>query len=302
MIRRAAGSCGIQSIIHPITTIKGARFEAGVIDVLDLMNVDIDALQFGKVSALAGEAAFQAVRKVIELALERKIDATVTGPISKEAIQLAGHDFSGHTEIYAHYTDTKKYAMLLIEGSLRVVHVSTHVSLREACDLVTRQRVLETIELAYSACRSMGINAPRVGVAGLNPHAGENGRFGREEQVEILPAILQAKEKGIDATGPVPADTLFSKAIGGMYDIVVAMYHDQGHIPLKVIGFQWDQSKNTWTSVNGVNITLGLPIIRTSVDHGTAYDLAGMGTASEMSMVSAIGYAVEMAQRNNNTE
>jgi 4-hydroxythreonine-4-phosphate dehydrogenase len=147
----------------------------------------------------------------------------------------------------------------------------------------------------------MGINAPRVGVAGLNPHAGENGRFGREEQVEILPAILQAKEKGIDATGPVPADTLFSKAIGGMYDIVVAMYHDQGHIPLKVIGFQWDQSKNTWTSVNGVNITLGLPIIRTSVDHGTAYDLAGMGTASEMSMVSAIGYAVEMAQRNNNT-
>lgn len=296
VVRKAAGLAAAPVEVRGIRDVQEAHFEYGCMDVLDLQNVDIGLLEYGKVSGMAGKAAFEAVCKVIELAKEKKVDATVTGPINKEALQLAGFHFAGHTEIYAHFTGTKKYSMLLVEENLRVVHVSTHVSLRQACDLVTRSRVLETILLAFQACRAMGIASPRIGVAGLNPHAGENGMFGWEEQQEIAPAIRDAREKGMDVEGPVPADTLFSKARGGMYDVVVAMYHDQGHIPLKVVGFRWNEEKKKWESVNGVNITLGLPVIRTSVDHGTAFDLAWKGLASEESMISAIEYGVRMAK------
>ncbi len=281
--------------INPITDINEAKFEYGTIDVLDLKNVDMDKLEYGKVSSMAGEAAFQAVKKVIELAMNNKIDATVTGPINKEALNLAGHHFSGHTEIYAHYTDCKDYTMMLAHDNMKIVHVSTHVSLRQACDLVKKDRVLKTIELAYDACKRLGISSPRIAVAGLNPHAGENGMFGWEEEKEIKPAIEEARNKGINVEGPIPPDSVFSKAHGGWYDIVVAMYHDQGHIAIKMLGFKWNEQKHQWDSVSGVNITLGLPIIRSSVDHGTAFGKAGKGTASEESMVNAIEYAVKLA-------
>jgi len=293
---KAAGRADQKIRINPITEVEEAKFEFGSIDVLDMKSIDISKHVYGKVSAEAGRAAFLAIEKVIGLALEKRLDATVTAPINKEAVNLAGYHFAGHTEIYAHYTKTSNYSMMLAEGNLRVIHVSTHVSLRKACDLVLKGRVLEVIELAHKACRELGMNEPRIGVAGLNPHAGENGMFGTEEQEEIIPAVMEAVAKGINADGPVPADTIFSKARGGIYDIVVAMYHDQGHIPLKLTGFEWNADESRWESVNGVNITLGLPIIRTSVDHGTAFDIAGLGIASEKSMITAIEYAVKMAE------
>ena len=282
--------------LHTIGYVSEARFEYGTIDVYHMGMVDMDKLQRGKVSAMAGNAAFQYVKKVIGLAMDHKIDATVTNALNKEAMNLAGHHYSGHTEIYADYTGTRKYTMMLAHENLRVVHVSTHVSLREACDRVKKDRILEVIRIAHQACRRLGISQPKIGVAGLNPHSGENGMFGREEIEEITPAIQAARDEGIQADGPVPPDTVFSKARGGWYDIVVAMYHDQGHIPLKVVGFVYNQEEQKWDAVAGVNITLGLPIIRASVDHGTAFDQAGTGLASELSLTNAMDYAIRMAE------
>ncbi|MBC5996531.1 4-hydroxythreonine-4-phosphate dehydrogenase PdxA [Romboutsia ilealis] len=282
--------------IHGINSVDEALFTPGTIDVYDMKLVDINELKRGEVSIMSGNAAFQYVKKVIELAMENKIDATVTNAINKEAINLAGYHYSGHTEIYAEFTNTEKYTMMLAHENLRVVHVSTHVSLREACDRVKKDRVLEVIRIANQACKELGIKEPKIGVAGLNPHSGENGMFGREEIDEIIPAINIASEEGIIVEGPVPPDTVFSKAKGGWYDIVVTMYHDQGHIPLKVVGFVYNHEEQKWDAVAGVNITLGLPIIRTSVDHGTAFDQAGKGIANELSLINAIEYAIPMAQ------
>lgn len=273
-----------------------ALFVPGTIEVVDLGGVDLVKLRYGKVQAMCGEAAFQAVVKAIELAMDEQVDATVTAPLNKEALNQAGHHYSGHTEIYADYTKTQKYTMMLAGEDLRVVHVSTHVSLAEACRRVTKARVLEVIRLADQACRALGIESPRVAVSGLNPHAGENGLFGREEIEEIIPAIEEAKQLGINVEGPNPPDSVFSKARGGWYDIVVAMYHDQGHIPIKVSGFVWDERQGRWTDISGVNITLGLPIIRSSVDHGTAFGKAGKGTANARSMENAIQYAIKLAK------
>ena len=220
----------------------------------------------------------------------------MTNALSKEAINMAGHHYSGHTEIYAEYTGTKKYAMMLAHHDFRVVHVSTHVSLREACDRVKKARVLEVIEIADKVCKDMGIEHPKVAVAGLNPHCGENGLFGREEIEEIKPAIDAAKAEGIDAIGPCPPDSVFSQAIGGWYDIVVVMYHDQGHIPIKTVSFVYDREKQSWKAVEGVNITLGLPIVRVSVDHGTGYALAGTGASNELSLVNSIAYAASFGK------
>jgi len=293
---KAAEIVGMQNIkINAVKSVSDAKFEYGTIDVYDMGLIDIDKLEYGKVSITAGEASFQYVTKVIQLALDGEVDATVTNALNKEAMNAAGHHFSGHTEIYAEYTGTTKYTMMLAFENIRVVHVSTHVSLREACDRVKKARVLEVIEIANQACKKLGIAEPKIGVAGLNPHSGENGLFGREEIDEIIPAIEEAKAKGIKVDGPVPPDTIFSKARGGWYDIVVAMYHDQGHIPLKVVGFVYNQKDQKWDAVSGVNITLGLPIIRTSVDHGTAFDAAGKGTANEFSLINAINYAIQLA-------
>ncbi len=282
--------------IHPVKSVKESIFKPGVIDVYDLHMVDMNRLILGKVSKLGGETAFQCVKTVIELALKNEVEATVTNALNKEAINIAGHHYSGHTEIYAELTGTDKYTMMLAQDKLRVVHVSTHVSLREACDKVKKQRIADVIRIANDACKMLGIQNPKVAVAGLNPHCGENGLFGMEEIEEIMPAVLQARQEGICVEGPIAPDTVFSKARGGLYDIVVAMYHDQGHIPLKVLGFEYNANENKWNAVEGVNITLGLPIIRTSVDHGTAFEYAGTGKANESSLVNAIEYAIILAE------
>jgi len=292
--------------INPVTKVSDAKYEFGTIDVyqMDLIK-EVNAFKIGEISAEGGLAAFESVKKVIELAMDKEIDATVTNALNKEAMNLAleplGIHFDGHTEIYAKYTNTKKYSMMLAHNDFRVVHVSTHCSLAEACRRVKKDRVLEVINLAYTALRNLGIDNPKIAVAGLNPHAGENGLFGMEEIDEIIPAIQAAKQKGINAIGPLPADSIFSKMLGGWYDIVVCMYHDQGHIPVKTLGFVYDREKQRWKAVEGVNITLGLPIIRTSVDHGTGFENAGNGSSNELSLVNAIDYAIRMAkgQKNN---
>lgn len=294
-------------VIHRCDKVSDALFTPGTIDVLHLDLIeDINKFEMAKVSVEGGNAAFQCVKKVIELAIAGEVDATCTNALNKEAMNKAleyyhgeksdGYThFDGHTEIYATYTHTKKYTMMLAHHDLRVVHVSTHVSLREACDRVKKERVLEVIEIANKACKDMGIENPRIAVAGLNPHCGENGLFGREEIEEITPAIEAAKAEGITGVvGPCPPDSVFSQAIGGWYDIVVCMYHDQGHIPLKTVGFVYDREKQEWKAVEGVNVTLGLPIIRASVDHGTDFYHAGKGNGNELSLVNAIKYAVKM--------
>ena len=270
--------------VRAVKDVRDAVFTHGTIDVLDMGLVSMDELVRGQVSAMCGDAAFRYVEKVIELAMDGQVDATVTNAFNKEAVNLAGHHYSGHTEIYADLTGTKNYTMMLAHENMRVVHVSTHVSLREACDRVKKQRVLDVIRIGDKACREMGIENPRIAVAGLNPHSGEHGLFGQEEIREIIPAIEAARAEGIRAEGPVPPDTVFSKARGGWYDIVVAMYHDQGHIAAKTLDFH-----------RTIAVTCGMPILRTSVDHGTAFDIAGTGKASEVSMIEAIKVAARYA-------
>jgi len=291
---------GLSATVHAIQAVKEADFQFHVIDVLDLHNVDLPALKLGEISAMAGNAAFEAVRKVIDLAMVGEVDATVTGPINKKSINEAGHHFAGHTEIYAHYTGTEKYAMLLVEEHLKVIHVSTHVSLRQACDLVKKERILEVTELLHNGLIQLNEKNLKIGVAGLNPHAGDAGLFGTEDDLEILPAVEEARRLGYEVDGPVPPDTLFAKAATGYYGGIVAMYHDQGHIPFKLSGFKWNAEKQRMDSVKGVNITMGLPIIRTSVDHGTAFEIAGKGIASPDAMVLAIESAVQLSKNRTN--
>ena len=307
-LRVAKKVSGIDLALNPVRSVQDAKFAYGTIDVLDMGLVPKEQIPdttdqeepkpFGiGACALGGEASFQYVKKVIELAMAGEIDATVTNALSKEAINMAGHHYSGHTEIYADYTHTDKYTMMLAHEELRVVHVSTHVSLREACDRVKKARVLECIHIANEGCKALGIENPKIGVAGLNPHCGENGMFGTEEIQEIQPAIDEALAEGINIPEkkPTPPDTVFSKALGGWYDIVVVMYHDQGHIPLKVKGFVYNKQEKHWEAVAGVNVTLGLPIIRASVDHGTGFGHAGSGHANELSLINAMDYAIQFA-------
>lgn len=286
---------GVDLKINKIADVKEAELKFGTIDIFHI-DANLTDVKHGEVSAAAGELAFKAIRKAIDLAMNGEVDGTVTGPIHKAAINEAGYHFSGHTEIYAHFTDTKKYAMLLADEKIKVTHVTTHVSLREACDLVKKDRVLDVIRLTHNALKRIGIENPRVGVAGLNPHAGDNALFGTEEVEEITPAIKAAKAEGIIVDGPYPPDTLFALANGGSFDGCVAMYHDQGHIPFKLVGFIWDEEKQAMKSVKGVNITIGLPIIRTSVDHGTAFEIAGKGIASPDALIYAIDYAIKLHQ------
>jgi 4-hydroxythreonine-4-phosphate dehydrogenase len=273
---------------NPVHYVRDAKFNYGTIDVLDMDNMPIDRLRYKEVTPEQGNASFEYVAKVIELATNKEIDGTVTGPINKAAINAAGHHYAGHTEIYATLTATRDYSMMLSHGNFCVTHISTHVSLRQACDLVKKDRVIRVIDLTYDALKNFGLSQPRIGVAGLNPHCGEEGMFGHEDDREILPAVEHTRKKGYDVEGPIPADTVFSKMRGGMYDAVVVMYHDQGHIPMKFFGFQYDQKTGQWGEMSGVNITLGLPIVRTSVDHGTAFGKAGEGRANPQSMIEAI--------------
>jgi 4-hydroxythreonine-4-phosphate dehydrogenase len=266
--------------------------------VYDLDNISPDDYEFGRVSAQAGKAAGEAIQTAVQLALQGKIDAVVTNPIHKESFYLGGYGkkYPGHTEMLAALTGTESYCMMLASGSLRVCHVTTHVSLLDALTkYITPERILEVIQLADRAARRLGFEEPAIGVASINPHGGEDGLFGDEEGRIIAPAICRAQELGIRAEGPIPADSLFSKAKGGWYAMAVAMYHDQGHIPCKLDGFVYNHETQEWT-MTGVNVTLGLPIIRTSVDHGTAFDRAGKGTADEGSLVDATVLAIDLAK------
>jgi 4-hydroxythreonine-4-phosphate dehydrogenase len=297
VMERAIEVTGVNLRIERVADPGRTGDRADTLYLLDLRNVERGGFEYGKLSPACARAAYEAIERAIELSLAGEVAGNVTAPINKEALQLAGINYAGHTEIYADKTGTTDYAMMLVHQGLHVVHVSTHVSLREACDLVTRERVEKVVLLARDALRRLGAARPKLAVAGLNPHAGENGMFGREELEEIVPALEAMRERGIDVLGPISPDTLFPRAAAGEYDCVIAMYHDQGHVPLKLLGFRYDAESGGFADVKGVNVTLGLPIVRTSVDHGTAFDRAGTGTANEASQVEAIRYAARLCKR-----
>ena len=272
--------------ISAISDPKDARYTHGVIDCIDLGLIPPHH-PFGTVSKISGEAAFQFIGKAVELVQAGQADAICTAPLSKEALFLAGHRFPGHTEVLAHLTGTPEVSMMLVAPNLRVIHVTTHIGLIDAIDKIEPGLVERTIGRAHATLVKAGMTEPRIGVCAINPHAGENGLFGYgEEEKKILPAIKATQAKGWKVEGPLPADTLFYRATRGDFDVVVAMYHDQGHGPIKVMGI-----------ADGVNITVGLPVIRTSVDHGTAFDIAGKGIADEASLLEAIRQAVGLAPR-----
>jgi 4-phospho-D-threonate 3-dehydrogenase / 4-phospho-D-erythronate 3-dehydrogenase len=248
----------------------------------------------GTVSAEAGRLAFAAVAGAIVDAVAHRLDAIVTGPISKEAINLAGYPYAGHTEILADLAHSPGTCMMLIHDKLRVAHVSTHVALAKVPQLVTPARLRRVVTLAVAALNTFGIAQPRIGVAALNPHAGEGGLFGREDIDVVAPTVAALRSEGIDVAGPLAGDTIFVHALAGAFDAVIAMYHDQGHIPVKLLGFKVDAASGRWTALTGVNVTLGLPFVRTSVDHGTAFDIAGKGIASADSLIEAVEVALRM--------
>lgn len=283
ILRAAADTLRSNVLLQPVLKVSEMRSVVGTVDVWDIP-ADAARVQVGVEGAESGRLAFEAVRTAVELAMRGQVDVIATAPLNKAALHLAGFHYAGHTEILADLTHTRDFAMLLVTPELRVIHVSTHVSLREAIARVQAERILKVIEIADRALRRLDIAQPRIAVAGLNPHSGEGGLFGREEIEHIAPAIQQAQAAGCNASGPHPPDTVFYRARQGEFDIVVAMYHDQGHIPIKLSGFE-----------SGVNVSLGMPFVRTSVDHGTAFDIAGKGVASEQSMVEAIELAARMA-------
>jgi 4-hydroxythreonine-4-phosphate dehydrogenase len=286
-LRLAAALCGLSPTIRVITSVHEVESTAGAnIHVIDPEVVPED-LAWGVMSPVAGEAAYQYVLIAATLAMHGDVNAICTAPLNKEALHAAGHRFPGHTELLAHLTGTDEVSMMLEAPGLRVVHVTTHIGILDAIDRIDAPLIERTIRRTNDTLRRAGIATPRLAVCGINPHAGENGLFGRgEEAVKIEPAVAQVRSEGIDAVGPLPADTLFFRARRGEFDCVVAMYHDQGHGPVKVLGLE-----------AGVNITLGLPVVRTSVDHGTAFDIAGTGIADERSMIEALKQAVSLASR-----
>lgn len=294
VMAEALALVGSSLALHRIRSSADALWRPRTIECLDLANVDMEKLRRGQVSGEAGKAAYAYIEAGVGLASGGEIAALVTAPINKEALAAAGLPHSGHTEILATLTGTRDFAMLLMGRELKVIHVTTHVALRKVPDLVTRERVLRTIRLGHQVAVGLGEPAPRIAVAGLNPHAGEEGLFGDEEKTAIIPAIEAARAEGINAHGPLPADTLFSRARGGEFSVVVAMYHDQGHIPVKTLGFNYDERAKRWTGLSGVNVTVGLPFLRVSVDHGTAFDRAWKGIANAESMIEAIDVAVRM--------
>ncbi len=310
--RRARAVCrplvvGDGRILHRAADALGRRFSARIVEtareaerhpqgicLLDIRNAEPSVVGIGRVSAAAGRAAAEYITQAAGLARAGDVAAVVTAPINKGALRLAGVPHPGHTEMLASLCGVREVAMMLVHDEMRVSHVTTHVALREACGLVTRSRVLSVIRLTDDALKRMGATRRRIAVAGLNPHAGESGLFGDEEEREVAPAIADARGEGIDAAGPLPPDTVFARHRAGESDAVVAMTHDQGHIAVKTVAFTPRPGGGLRSA--GVNVTLGLPIIRTSVDHGTAFDIAGKGVADANSMVAAMRLAAQMAQ------
>ncbi len=273
-----------QAELRVLDNVKDAHFAPGIINVIDEPLANPEALKPGVVQKEAGDLAWRCVKRATELALAGEVHAIATAPLNKEALHSAGHIYPGHTELLAQLTNTKNYAMVLYTDHLKVIHVTTHIALRKFLDTLNGDRIQTVISMADTFLRRVGFEKPRIAVAGVNPHAGENGLFGDEEITTVAPAIKVMKEQGIDVYGPCPPDTVFLQCQQGQYDMVVAMYHDQGHIPLKLLGFY-----------DGVNITAGLPFIRTSADHGTAFDIAWTGKANSASMAISIKLAMQLA-------
>ncbi len=284
MLERAAQLLGLPLRVNDIPEPEDAAFEPGTADVLQVGELPLD-LPFGELDARAGDAAFRYVERATRLASAGRVAAIATAPLNKEAMHLAGHGYPGHTEILADLTGTEDYAMMLVTDELKVIHVSTHVSLKEAIERAQPERELAVIRLAHESLQKLGVESPRVAVAGLNPHAGENGLFGKEDLEKIRPAVKAALSEGVDASGPWAPDTVMMRARQGHFDVVVVQYHDQGHIPVKLMGFD-----------TGVNVTVGLPFFRTSVDHGTAFDIAGTGKADHASLEAALDLARTLAR------
>ena len=286
ILKMAAGQIGLtlpDCIIQTGESVQWSGSRTAQICLIDLCQPDPSRITTGQLSAACGSAALEYVRTATQLCLDGQVDAMVTAPLNKEAVSLTGQEFTGHTEFIADLSKAAESRMLLVNDHLRVIHVSTHRSLQSACELDTR-RILRTIQLGHEALQSLGFAEPRIAVCGLNPHAGENGLFGTEDLEFIVPAIQSAQDMGLICEGPFPADTIFIQAVRGAYDLVVAMYHDQGHVPMKLLDFE-----------NTINVSLGLPIIRTSVDHGTAFDIAGKNQADPSSMKAAMKLAVTMS-------
>src|ERR1700681_421578 len=290
-VRITGGPLEVRSLDGPAAA--GAGCSPGCIELIDLQNIDIEQLGRGRVSAGVGRAAYESLERATTLALEGSVGAIVTAPLNKEALSEAGWVGVGHTELLARFAGVpdKSVAMMLASKRLRVVHVSTHVSLRRAIELVAADRIVTTARLAGETARDIVGHEPHLAVAGLNPHAGEHGLFGSEEEEHIEPAIERLRAEGWQVSGPVSPDTVFLRATAGDYDAVVAMYHDQGHIPSKFAGFD-----------DTVNVTLRLAIVRTSVDHGTAYDIAGTGKANEANLLAALDLAAQMARNRARAE
>jgi 4-hydroxythreonine-4-phosphate dehydrogenase len=284
-LERAQGYGGTKLRLNAVTDVASARFAPDALDVLDLKNVDLAQLQVGKAQPMAGHAAYEYVKTAAELALAGKVGAIVTSAINKAALNAAGHHFDGHTGLLADVCKAPGATMMLVAEKLRVSHVSTHVSLRQAIDRVRPERIMKVLQLTNDAVKRLGIAKPKLAVAGLNPHAGEGGLFGDDEEKYIMPAITQARTAGLEVSGPHPGDTIFFRTAQGEFDAAVAMYHDQGHVAAKMLGI--------W---RGVNVTLGLPIIRTSVEHGTDFANAGTGRGDPRSLIEALKLAAAMAR------
>ncbi len=286
VLQKALDLTGVFACINRVSSPVEARFRCGIIDLVDLHNLDEQQVTIGRVSSACGKASVEYVLHAAGMAERGEISAIVTAPINKESTRQAGLGELGHLELLARYTGSKEYATMLVSGGLRTVHLTTHYSLKEALEYVTREKILARLNLINRSFSQWGFRRPRIAVAALNPHGGEGGILGSEEIEEILPAVREAAAKGIDARGPFPADTVFVRAIEGEFDVVLALYHDQGHIPVKVYGFDKSYS-----------VALGLPFIRTSVDHGTAFDIAGKGIAQATSMVEAIKAAAALCRK-----
>ncbi|ODT21168.1 MAG: 4-hydroxythreonine-4-phosphate dehydrogenase PdxA [Kaistia sp. SCN 65-12] len=283
---------GSAETLDKAIAVTGAGLKLGPADapasagLLRLEHVEVAGmpLPFGKLDPVGGEASYRYIARAVELTTSGAAAGIVTAPINKEALNLAGHHFDGHTGMLAHLTGSRSSFMLLASEKLKVIHVSTHISLKDAIGRATPQRILETVRTGYHHLKRIGYDNPRIAVAGINPHCGENGLFGREDDDQVAPGVALARAEGIDVVGPISADTLYYRAYSGAFDLVVAQYHDQGHIPIKLVAFD-----------TAVNVSLGLPIDRTSVDHGTAFDLAGTGKAKHVNMLAAIDYARKLA-------
>jgi 4-hydroxythreonine-4-phosphate dehydrogenase len=283
-LRQVGDIVGGGLIVRSVAGPEEAQYRPGVVEVVDVGTLPPD-LPFGRISAEAGDAAFRYIERAAQLAMAERVDVICTAPLNKEALHAAGHHFPGHTEMLAHLTGTPEVSMMLVAPNLRVIHVTTHIGLIDAIARIDAGLVSRTIGRAHATLTKAGIADPRIGVCAINPHAGENGLFGRgEEEEKIVPAVQACQAKGWRVEGPLPADSLFFRASRGDFDVVVAMYHDQGHGPIKVMGIE-----------AGVNITIGLPVVRTSVDHGTAFDIAGTGVADERSLLEALRQGIELA-------